>query len=209
MGLNSEADAPNEIMSLSLEELLNLEISRREPLGIHHTHNAGETMIKPRRGEEHDNDCVRTQRYFETDEGWFLRTREGIPVGPYDTAFDVEVAASLLSPKLAQAEKTSEIVATIQAFRRDPAYGPIGKVTLKPRFKPVAKTSFWATKLPAIRHSLKRGCADFIEQTVHVSRLAKVQISKFKHLRSGTSRTASLRSVQLPAADATSSSTLD
>ncbi len=143
-------------------------------------------MIKPRRGEKHNDDCMRTQRYFETDEGWFLRTREGIPVGPYKTAFDVEVAASLLSPKLAQAEKTSEIVATIQAFLRDPAYGPIRNAHITPRLQTEMKAPS-RTGLPVISHSLKRGCVDFIEQTIYIARLARSRITM---LGSGRQRSA-------------------
>ena len=39
------AEATNEIISLDLEELLNREISRREPRGIHHPHHRGEFML--------------------------------------------------------------------------------------------------------------------------------------------------------------------
>ena len=39
------AETTSEIISLDLEELLNLEILRREPLGIHHTHDRGEFML--------------------------------------------------------------------------------------------------------------------------------------------------------------------
>ena len=57
-------------------------------------------MFKSRRGEKKNVTAERTRRFFQTNEGWFLRTREGIPVGPYETVLDVEIAASLLSPKL-------------------------------------------------------------------------------------------------------------
>ena len=113
-------------------------------------------MIKPRRGEEHDNACVKTRRYFETDEGWFLRTREGIPVGPYTTAFDVEIAASLLSPQLAYTEKLAEVISTIQAFMRDPVKGPPRKPKTITRTEVHTKAPTLA-KLAVIGHSLKRG----------------------------------------------------
>lgn len=66
----------------------------------------------------------RTNRIFRTEEGWSLRTREGIAVGPYATEFDAQLAASLLSPMLAQRESDDAIVAIIRAFVRDPGYGP-------------------------------------------------------------------------------------
>ncbi|MCH8140604.1 MAG: hypothetical protein IH908_03300 [Proteobacteria bacterium] len=140
-------------------------------------------MIKPRQGEEQDNACVRTQRYFETNEGWFLRTREGIPVGPYKTAFDVELAASLLSPKLDQVESASEVVSTIETFLHDPVYGSTEELpTAKPaqaKLKAPAKAS-----LPVIGYSLKRGCMDFIERTIYLAQSARSRISMFGSSRS-------------------------
>ena len=124
-------------------------------------------MMKLRRGEDHSEDCVRSPRYFETDEGWFLRTREGIPVGPYEKEFDVKLAASLLSPKLKQSEGGSDIVYTIQSFLRDPCYGP------KPKLRIVElQEEIPVTGLQVIGRSLKQGCANLFE-------LARTQISMF------------------------------
>ncbi len=144
-------------------------------------------MIKPRRGEEHDNACVRTQRYFETDEGWFLRTREGIPVGPYETAFDAEIAASLLSPQLAQVEKSSEVISMILAFLCDPLKGPPRKMQTTKRMR-VKRKAPNGTNLAAIAHSLKRGGVDFIEQTMYIAGLAKTRLSMLGSFRSAADR---------------------
>ncbi|MCZ6642327.1 MAG: DUF6316 family protein, partial [Gammaproteobacteria bacterium] len=134
--------------------------------------------------------CVRTQRYFETDEGWFLRTREGIPVGPYQTAFDVEIAASLLSPQLAQADKASEVISTIQAFIRDPVKGPPRALQTIKRTQVNAKAAT-GMNLPVIGHSLKRGCVDFIEHTIYVAQQAKTRLSKLYSYRSRSARSIS------------------
>ncbi len=82
-------------------------------------------MLDPRQGEQSTPDRVRTPRYFQTDEGWFLRTREGISVGPYPSKFDAEICSSLLCARLEQLDDESKSVATIHAFIRDPAYGPV------------------------------------------------------------------------------------
>ncbi len=84
-------------------------------------------MLDPRRGEQNAPDGVRTPRYFRTDEGWFLRTREGISVGPYPSEFDAEISSALLCARLAQLHDESEAIATIHAFIRDPAYGPVNE----------------------------------------------------------------------------------
>ncbi len=84
-------------------------------------------MLDPRRGEPNAPDRVRTPRYFKTDEGWFLRTREGISVGPYPSKFDAEISSSLLCARLAQLDDESKTVATIHSFIRDPAYGPVNE----------------------------------------------------------------------------------
>ena len=81
-------------------------------------------MLDPRRGEDGEADRVRTPRYFQTDEGWFLRTREGISVGPYPTEFDAEISSSLLC---AQLDDESKSVSAIHSFIRDPAYGPVNE----------------------------------------------------------------------------------
>ena len=80
-------------------------------------------MDKRRRGEKRQEVRPRTHRCFETDEGWFLRTREGIPVGPYETKFDANLASCLLSPKLAQLKDTAEVVSAIQSFLDDQSHG--------------------------------------------------------------------------------------
>ena len=160
-------------------------------------------MIKQHSGEEHDNACIRTQRYFETNEGWFLRTREGIPVGPYKTAFDVELAASLLSPKLAQVESASEIISTIETFLGDPVYGSTGEL---PNAKPVqAKMKAPAkASLPVIEYSLKRGWVDFIERIFYLAQSAISRMSMF-----GSSRSNSARHVRPSSDNGTNTSFVD
>jgi len=81
-------------------------------------------MIEPRKGEKPTSNCIRTARFFETDEGWFLQTREGIQVGPYPSSFDAELASSLLISRLAQLDPDEAPAQAIHSFLRDPAYGP-------------------------------------------------------------------------------------
>lgn len=63
----------------------------------------------------------RTSRFKETAEGWFFITREGITLGPYESEFDAELSASLLTSRLSQLEPGADACAEIQAFLRDPA----------------------------------------------------------------------------------------
>lgn len=76
-----------------------------------------------REGEQ-DADQSRTSRFYETDDGWYLRTREGISVGPYFRKFDAQLAASLLSPVLDQVESPTDTITAIHRFSQDPGYGP-------------------------------------------------------------------------------------
>ena len=62
-----------------------------------------------REGEQ-EADQSRTSRFYETEDGWYLRTREGISVGPYSRKFDAQLAASLLSPVLDQVESPTETI---------------------------------------------------------------------------------------------------
>ena len=80
-------------------------------------------MDKLRRGEKRQGVRPRTHRCFETDEGWFLRTREGIPVGPYETKFDADLASCLLRPKLAKLKNTAEVVSAIRCFLDEQSHG--------------------------------------------------------------------------------------
>lgn len=76
-----------------------------------------------RRGEE-NIPADRSSRFYKGDDGWYLRTREGISVGPYVSEFETRLAASLLSPVLAQLDSAKDTIAAIHAFAKDPAYGP-------------------------------------------------------------------------------------
>ena len=77
-----------------------------------------------REGEQ-EADQSRTSRFYETDDGWYLRTREGISVGPYSRKFDAQLAASLLSPVLDQVESPTDTITAIHRFSQDPGYGPV------------------------------------------------------------------------------------
>ena len=77
-----------------------------------------------REGEQ-EADQSRTSRFYETEDGWYLRTREGISVGPYSRKFDAQLAASLLSPVLDQVESPTDTITAIHRFSQDPGYGPV------------------------------------------------------------------------------------
>jgi len=80
--------------------------------------------MKPRKGESLEDNQARSHRFFETTDGWFFKTREGIDVGPYPTEFDAEVCASLLTARLAQLDPAADVRGVIQAFLSDPTSGP-------------------------------------------------------------------------------------
>ncbi|MEM1230313.1 MAG: DUF6316 family protein [Pseudomonadota bacterium] len=70
---------------------------------------------------------VRTERFFQQDGGWYFKTREGIPVGPYTDVFDAELSASLLITRLAQLEAHEDPRIAIAKFQDDPAVGPLAQ----------------------------------------------------------------------------------
>ena len=61
----------------------------------------------------------RTERFQKEESGWYFRTRENILVGPYPTAFDAQLSASLLCARLSQMERTEESAHVIQSFVSD------------------------------------------------------------------------------------------
>lgn len=64
---------------------------------------------------------IRRSRFRQTPEGYFFMTREGVPVGPYETLFDAELSASLLIARLAQLDSNVGTLAMIQSYLSDPA----------------------------------------------------------------------------------------
>ena len=56
--------------------------------------------MKPRKTDSSTDQregYARTSRFGETAEGWFFVTREGMTLGPYESEFDAELSASLLT----------------------------------------------------------------------------------------------------------------
>lgn len=58
---------------------------------------------KVRNGEQF-REWYRSDRIFKKDDRWYVHTREGIEVGPYDCAFDAEIEAATLIQKLQSSE---------------------------------------------------------------------------------------------------------
>ena len=82
-------------------------------------------LRKKDRASDNIPNIVRSDRFVETDEGWFFRTRENIMLGPYAEKFDAEISASLLVARLAQLEEGKDPAKVIHAFVTDPANATI------------------------------------------------------------------------------------
>ncbi len=61
----------------------------------------------------------RSRRTFATRQGWFVKTREGLSLGPYPTEFDADLVAALLIAQLAQANSVPACRRIIYNFRHD------------------------------------------------------------------------------------------
>ena len=59
---------------------------------------------------------IRSERFVEAEDGWYFKTRENILVGPFTTAFDAHLAASLLCARLSQLDHTDESPQVIRSF---------------------------------------------------------------------------------------------
>jgi hypothetical protein len=69
---------------------------------------------RPRFGEL-ARQWFRRERVFERGGNWYVRTREGIDVGPYTTRFEAEIEADILIARLGQAS-TAQSTRIIRAF---------------------------------------------------------------------------------------------
>ncbi len=78
----------------------------------------------------------RSNRFVQTEKGWYFKTREGVNLGPYAEEFDAEISASLLIASLAQLDPSADPKAAIQRFMRDPANAHMGQVQVEEK-KPV------------------------------------------------------------------------
>ncbi len=61
----------------------------------------------------------RSRRTFATSQGWLVKTREGLSLGPYPTEFDADLVAALLVAQLAQANSGQACRRIIYNFRHD------------------------------------------------------------------------------------------
>lgn len=84
----------------------------------------------------------RTERVHQQGQHWFFRTREGIDIGGFASAFDAQLAACLLIDRLAQAESVLETRQALQLFLHAP---------------PIAFADAGATAAPAARSAPSRG----------------------------------------------------
>ena len=75
-----------------------------------------------RKGER-SKTWYRRRRLFRADKLWFIRTREGLDVGPYRCEFDAEVESELLTRKL-QHTPSELIDQVIRAHSLDAINGP-------------------------------------------------------------------------------------
>ena len=84
-------------------------------------------MTRARKGEPAELAAQRRHknRLLKQTQGWFFRTREGIDIGPYNTEFDAELAASLLISRLAQLPPGPEQQAQIRFFLSDRSVAPV------------------------------------------------------------------------------------
>ena len=64
-----------------------------------------------RKGEK-TRTWYRNPRVFSTSQGWFISTREGVDVGPYNCQFDAEVDAETMVKRLSTCapEKTRQVI---------------------------------------------------------------------------------------------------
>lgn len=142
--------------------------------------------------EDKKSEIARSSRFFETEDGWFFRTRENISLGPYQLKFDAEVSASLLITRLDQLEKDKDPGCIIQAFETDPSNCTLG-----------VEHSAKLVDLKAIRRkrqidsavkSLQKTWAaiarvEFAPQIARIKRLVGAKkIGRLKKVRDGKSR---------------------
>ena len=75
----------------------------------------------------------RTERVHQQGKHWFFRTREGIDIGGFASAFDAQLAACLLIDRLAQAESVLETRQAMQLFLHAPpiAFTDAGAATAR------------------------------------------------------------------------------
>ena len=71
------------------------------------------------RAGERQGRWPRSPRTLRGPGGWFVRTREGEPLGPYPTQFDADVVAALLVAQLEQARDAEACRRVIYNFRHD------------------------------------------------------------------------------------------
>ncbi len=67
---------------------------------------------RPRLGER-PQAWSRIDRIAETAPGWYVRTREGINIGPFSSQFQAEIEASMLVAKLARAGAAAGVASEI------------------------------------------------------------------------------------------------
>jgi len=68
-----------------------------------------------RRDDDAPKTWFRSERVFRVDGDWYIHTREGIAVGPYQDKFDADVDAEVLKSLLV-GTKAAEAVGIIQDF---------------------------------------------------------------------------------------------
>lgn len=65
---------------------------------------------------ESNNTPTRTSRYFKVDDYWYYSTREGIDIGPFDTAQEAESGISDFIDFIIHAEP--QVVDSLNKYRR-------------------------------------------------------------------------------------------
>lgn len=73
-----------------------------------------------RKDDERRKTWFRAERLYREGDHWYVSTREGIPVGPYDTEAEARRDADLLTRILAEATTEIDALIAIREFRDRP-----------------------------------------------------------------------------------------
>lgn len=76
-------------------------------------------MSRSRNGEP-DRTWFRSQRIYRKEDQWFIMTREGMDIGPYESADQARKDAQRLIEHLQDVQSSTEAVLVIKEFRERP-----------------------------------------------------------------------------------------
>ena len=77
-------------------------------------------QVQAKRRNEKAKVWFRSERVIMLGEdNWYIQTREGVDIGPYDTRFEAEIEGELLVELLKKATSEEEIMETLRDFILD------------------------------------------------------------------------------------------